>query len=334
MIKFSIPVGRQKYLPFILSLLLFTSAQVAVSQSESPPAEAEEGGTTLVTLIESLNTSADEFVEGVVRDTSQFYNELATELAQVEGDYLADKYLWIIKRVSDDSKARVIWILIVALFVIFAVLVFSILLFFVAFFSRRKRVDKQSKHLAQESPTPQSASELTTDTEETPVVPNSDLKKLQSGFLEELENSLLSAVKENKNDYGSILFLFACCAARLDNQRFEELIDEVFEDTPLEQHEVGPYIIQIGRLIDVERLQQSEADAPEAPFTGQSDLLGDTFGEIHDIGGVDTCWNMLQTYVAMRELGKARHMIVELLVYGEKDLQERTIQTAKDMSIY
>ena len=334
MIKFSFPVGRQKYLPFILSLLLLTSAQVAVSQSESSPVEVEDGGTTLVTLIEKLNTSADEFVEGVVRDTSQFYNELATELSQVEGDYLADKYLWIIKRISDDSKARVIWILIATLFVIFAVLVFSILLFFVAFFSRRKKVEKKTKQLKQESPTPQSTSELTTDTEETSVVPESDLKKLQSGFLEELENSLLSTVKENKDDYGSILFLFACCAARLDNQRFEELIDEVFADTPLEEHEVGPYIIQIGKLIDVERLQQLEVDAPETPFAGQSDLLGDTFDEIHDIGGVDTCWNMLQTYVAMRELGKAKHMIVELLVYGEKDLQERTIQTAKDMSIY
>ena len=332
MTKFSFLVGGQKYLPFIYALFLITSTQVAVSQSESPSEEAEEAGTTLVSIVKSLNTSADEFVEGLVRDSSHFYNVLATELSQVEGDYLADKYSWIIKRVRNNSEARVTWILIAALFVIVAVLVFSILLFFVALFSRRKASAKNREHLTQESGIPQSASNFTTDAEEISVVPKTDLEKLQKGYLEELEISLLSAVKENESDHGSILFLFACCAARLDKQRFEELIDEVFADSPLEQHEVGPYIVQIGKLVEVERLQQLEVDAPEGPFAGQSDLLGDTFGEIQDIGGLDTCWNMLQTYVAMSELGKARHMIVELLVYAENDLQERAIQTAKDMS--
>lgn len=329
---FSFLVRGQKYLPFILALFLVTSTQVAISQSESPPEEVEEAGTTLISIVKSLNTSADEFVDGLVRDSSHFYNALATELSQVEGDYLADKYSWVIKRARNNSEARVTWILIAALFVLVAVLVFSILLFFVALFSRRKVTDKNRKHLTQESGVPQSTSNFTTDTEEASIVPNTDLEKLQKGYLEELEISLLSAVKENESDYGSILFLFACCVARLDKQRFEELIDEVFADTPLEQHEVGPYIVQIGKLIEVERLQQIEVDAPEAPFAGQSDLLGDTFGEIQDIGGVDTCWDMLQTYVAMNEIGKARHMIVELLVYAEKDLQERAIQTAKDMS--
>ncbi len=326
---------------FFLLILLLASFGSAVAQAEDV---AEQSGssvhsssaTTSKDEPESFKDSADRFVQQLVLDTAKFQEMLVSEFKQIEGDFLVKQLGSVSKRFREIPSSRAIW----TLTTIFTCMVLAlVLLLVVRIFmvgpqkTSMSRLDKKRAKRKVKKDVPKTKEENKNLVPSEPAtVSDSAAENLKNGFLEEVESSLWEAIQENPEDYGSIMYLFCCFAARQDDIRFGEFVDKIFCDTSIEQHEVGAHIAQIGRLLSIQRFSDLQIADPPSPFTNWSELMGNTLKEFHDFGDLNVCLDMLRAYFEMEEKAKSRHLIVELLVHGDLSQRESALQFAEKIN--
>ena len=326
---------------FFLLILLFASFGSAVAQAEYVAEQSDSSvhsssATASKDEPESFKDSADRFVQQLVSDAARFRQKLTSELSQIEGDFLVRQLSSISKRFREIPSSRALWTLIAIFTCIVLVLVLLIVVsIFVANPQRpgMSRLDKNRAKRKVKKDVPQIKEENKNLIPSEPAtVSDSAAENLKNGFLEEVESSLWEAIQENPEDYGSIMYLFCCFAARQDDIRFGEFVDKIFCDTSIEQHEVGAHIAQVGRLLSIQRFSDLQIGEPPSPFTNWSELMGNTLKEFHDFGDLNVCLDMLRAYFEMEEKAKSRHLIVELLVHGDLSQRESALQFAEKIN--
>lgn len=325
---------------FLLILLLasFGSAVAQVEDiAEDSGSSAHSGSTTALNdEPESFKDSADRFVQQLVLDAARFRQMLVSEFKQIEGDFLVKQLSSISKRFREIPSSRALWTLIAIFTCIVLVLVLLIVIRIFIVNPQKtsmSRLDRKRAKRKVKKDVPQTKEEnKNLITSEPATVSDSAAENLKNGFLEEVESSLWEAIQENPEDYGSIMYLFCCFAARQDDIRFGEFVDRIFCDTSIEQHEVGTHIAQIGRLLSIQRFSDLQIGDPPSPFTNWSELMGNTLKEFHDFGDLNVCLDMLRAYYEMAEKAKSRHLIVELLVHGDLSQRESALQFAEKIN--
>ncbi len=281
--------------------------------------------------------------EGVKR----LVETIGREVSRVEGVTAADKGRWIANRVRTDPTGRIIWFVVGAIIVLSTILVLVVISAIAYQFakSRPKRkpaTGAESALQAQVSPSPRQPSAALNKSEPSgpgsskapvalPLSRTAISSALESGSTDRVEAVLLKAVRQDKADAGAMMYLAACCALRCDAQRYDALVSEMMSHGFNSESRAFLHVGQIGRLLSPQAYDLATWPDPGETYSGKSGLVASTFDSVMEFGDVRTLLDMLVTYTGMEDFGAARHLLVQVLVYGDKAQRAEALNYAKQL---
>ncbi len=252
----------------------------------------------------------------------QTFSLLCQEVAQLEGRNLKDLWSEVVLRTEQDPTARVLWLLIATLAVSGLIFVLSVCLIL---FEAAVRLRKKSGPSSNSSQKLRSNSKSADDADKKlaeaiewaeKMAPRSAIESLRAGDIQAAEKALNAQRRKQPDNVGLIMYLLACRAMRNDAQTYDSLIDEIFPKELSADDAVSRHAAEIGRLLDSARYPESKFPPPEKVFEVDAEMIGDTLGQIAELGSVKTLLDLVRMEFEMGETDQIRHLLVEILVCG------------------
>ena len=276
-----------------------------------------------INILDSMRTGFEELKPGFVYLFRSFENELS----QVQGGNIVEQGKWVVERFRSDATGRTLWTLAAVLFGSGIVFLSSVIF---GFFNHEtsSKVPPKTIPISIEKPR-QSDREETIRGESGISPPGSVATKSKSKVAVELEASLLPAVRRSPDDFGSMMYLFACRAVQDDAAGYDSLVREFFPDGLDEKSGVCRHIGEIGRILSPGRYSTLDLPEPEEAFSGKSSLVVDSLATVSDFGDVSTLLDLIRAYINMDEIVDAERFIIEVLVRGNTDQRKRALEFAQ-----
>ncbi len=258
----------------------------------------------------------------LVSALQQTFSYLLLEATQIEGEHLKDFWEWVVQRSEQDPSARVVWLLIVALFIFGALFVFTsgLALFELTLVSPKKAEPKPSPPKA-EYQDAKDTKEQQQKLAETiawadKVAPVSVIQHLRDGDIPGAEKVLLGKRSKQPANIGAIIYSLACCATRNDATAYESLVEEIFPNGLNADEEICRHAAELGRLISPERYPEEVVPQPFAVFEIDAGSLQELLGPITEFGNVKTLLDLVRIAFEMGEIDQVKFLAVQILVSG------------------
>ena len=277
-----------------------------------------------------------QFMDGVQRETAdlkiglgRFLESVLTELDEIEGTYLADRVDFVVQRYQSDPTARILWVLIALLLTSGSIFILS---FGFGVLVRPRRSDgakfkKEAKtasyqRLAQRSESPDKKSGRAYRVS---APPKSMVGMLKEGRLSDVDKLLFEEHRKQPTDATTVMYLLACRAVAADAISYDDLISELFSQGLDSSVQICLHAAEIGRLLELDKFPLSQYPEPENPFEVDTTVSGNTLGPISEFGNVQTLLDLVRVYVDMGDEAETRHLIVEILVRGNREQRKQAL---------
>ena len=288
------------------------------------------------------NAALDQFMDGVEREAAglktgfgRFLELVLTELDGIEGTYLADRVDFIIQRYQSDQTARILWILIVLLLTSGSIFILSVGF---GILVRPRRIDsakfKKPPKPASYQRRPQhskSQAKKNSRTYRVSAPPKSMVGMLKEGRLNDVEKLLIEEHRKQPTDATTVMYLLACRAVNADVNSYDDLISELFSQGLDSSVQICLHAAEIGRLLELDKFPLTQYPEPEKPFEVDTAVSGNTLGPISEFGGVQTLLDLVRVYVDMGDDAETKHLIVEILVRGNRAQRKQALDFKRRM---
>ena len=303
-------------------------AQDTLSQSISDEVSDQTSGDRF--SLESLRTLSARYQARVHESAKPFITALSNELTQIERGNLHAVWQQVADRIRAGSVNRVVWLLIFMLLFSGSIFILSVTYGITARLNSRLKIRATKKRSA--SRKHRSYRQFSDRPSELPktVHKSMTLKEiLMSGNLNQAERKLRASIKLKRDSPDLFIYMFACRAVKADRKLFKSLIMEHFPKGLEKDIEFHRHIAQIGSMLSLKEYSKGSFPEPESVFRTESNMVGNTLGSISELGDVQTMVDIARVYVDMKDVSQAKHMLVEILVRGNKQQRESATELSR-----
>ena len=267
---------------------------------------------------------------------------VGNELSKVEGRSLSERVGWVADRVQRNPSGRIIWFIVASIAVLSVAFMIAVAVW-LHYWLRvsREPLSAAVSATATKAVTDSSKSKNSPTTHSKPARPapaGKQLSKvaissdLETGLIDKVEAALLQAIKAKQADPCGIIYLLACCAVKCSSREYSALVNEIKELGAGEDPSFIAHAGQIGRLLAPEDFDVEDWPEPSGRHSGKSKLISSTFDSVMEFGNAQTLLDMLRTYTDMEDVGAARHLMVQILVYGDGNQRAEALGYARRLA--
>ncbi len=314
----------------LCAVVLILAWPTAALLAQQDTGEQTDGGIQAGTLRQTLEREFTEFSVGL----AHFATLIQGEFNQVKGPYVIDWVESISNRYHSDLTGRILWSLVAVLTAsgsLFMILTAHGLLSRLRNPPARVKGKTSRKDSSRRKSAAGASGQSVKMQDRNKRVPKSVVGMLRAGLLDEVEALLLEERRIRPADSNVVMYLLACRAAKDDADSYDQLLSEIFPEGLDRKVQICLHAAQIGRILSPSAYPTNRFPEPDKPFEVDAAMSSESLGTVSEFGDVHTLLDLVRVYLDMEEEAETKHMIVEILVRGDREQRIKAVEFLKRM---